>query len=82
MFLTSVPRNALGEAVVDQPEDRVEVVRLDDTAIITAEAELGVHHVYSMIGSDEQGRATFLHNSNAPAQDRLNLSRNELKARH
>lgn len=63
-FLTFVPRTALGAQFAGE-RARDEVVRFGDTSIITAEPELGSHHVYSLVGRDEHGRARFLHNSNA-----------------
>ncbi|HUQ59179.1 serine hydrolase domain-containing protein [Lentzea sp.] len=63
-FLTYVPRNALGAQFLGG-HSRDEVVRFDDTSIITREPELGTHHVYTFVDRDPEGRAKFLHNSNA-----------------
>ncbi|MFI6095605.1 serine hydrolase domain-containing protein [Lentzea sp. NPDC051213] len=64
-FLSYVPRTPLGAIFVGDHTHRDEVVRLDDTSVITAEPDFGSHHVYSFVGRDETGRARFLHNSNA-----------------
>jgi len=57
--LTHRPRTELGS------ERRVEVVRLGDNTIITAEPNADGHQVLSLIGSDEHGRARYLHNGAA-----------------
>lgn len=61
-FLCRRPRNELAKSFLGKPEDRVEVVRLNDSAIITAKPTFDGHQVLSLIGSDEHGRARFLHN--------------------
>ncbi|MGW6929520.1 serine hydrolase domain-containing protein [Lentzea sp. NPDC054927] len=43
----------------------VEVVRHGKNTIITAEPKPDGHHVMSLVGSDELGRANFLHNGSA-----------------
>lgn len=48
-----------------RPAERVEVVRFGDSAIITVEPGLDGHQVLSFVGSDEHGRARFLHNGAA-----------------
>ncbi|MET1071905.1 MAG: serine hydrolase domain-containing protein [Umezawaea sp.] len=58
-FLTRHPRT--GSAAVD----RVEVVRLHDDTLITTAPKAGLHQVMSLVGSDPQGRARFLHNGAA-----------------
>jgi CubicO group peptidase (beta-lactamase class C family) len=45
--------------------DRAEIVRLDDTSIITLEPDFGTHYVLTFVGRDDEGRAKFLHNTNA-----------------
>lgn len=57
------PRNELAESFLSKP--RVDVVRLGHDTIINVEARFGVHQVSSLIGSDEDGRAKFLHNGAA-----------------
>ncbi|MEU4674889.1 serine hydrolase domain-containing protein [Amycolatopsis sp. NPDC023774] len=64
-FLSRRPRTELARSFLGKPEDRVEVVRLSDTAIITAESKVDGHQVLSFIGSDGHGRARFLHNGAA-----------------
>ncbi|MEO6090450.1 MAG: serine hydrolase domain-containing protein [Umezawaea sp.] len=64
-FLIRCPRNELAESFIGKSGDRVEVVRLGDSAIITAEPKFDGHQVLSLVGSDEQGRARFLHNGAA-----------------
>ncbi|WNV85583.1 serine hydrolase domain-containing protein [Umezawaea sp. Da 62-37] len=64
-FLTRRPRTAFAESSLGKPEDRVEVVRLHDTAVIATEPKTSGHQVWSLIGSDEHGRARFLHNGAA-----------------
>jgi hypothetical protein len=64
-FLIYRPRNELAESFLGKSEDRVEVVRLSDSAIITAEPKFDGHQVLSLIGSDGHGRARFLHNGAA-----------------
>jgi CubicO group peptidase (beta-lactamase class C family) len=59
-FLTYRPRDDSRGA-----ENRVEVVRLGHSSIITAEPKSGVHQVLSLIGSDAHGRARFLHDGAA-----------------
>ena len=59
-FLTYLPRTDLAK-----PRDRAEVVRLGDSTIITVEPDHGGHQVLSLVGSDEHGRARFLHNGAA-----------------
>lgn len=63
-FLTYIPRDALGASFLGG-HNRDEVVRLDDTSIITLEPDFGTHYAYTFVGRDEDGRAKFLHNSNA-----------------
>lgn len=63
-FLAYVPRSALGAEFIGG-HDRTEVVRFDDSSIITLEPDHGTHHVYAFVGRDEEDRAKFLHNSNA-----------------
>ncbi|SDW76619.1 CubicO group peptidase, beta-lactamase class C family [Amycolatopsis xylanica] len=46
-------------------EERVEVVRLNEHAIITTQPTSGSHQVFSLVGSDGHGRARFLHNGAA-----------------
>ncbi len=57
------PRNELAESFLHRP--RVEVVRLGDDTIINVERRFGVHQVTSLTGSDEHGRAQYLHNGAA-----------------
>ncbi|SEK77010.1 serine hydrolase domain-containing protein [Streptacidiphilus jiangxiensis] len=64
-FLIRRPRNERARAFLGKPEERVEVVRLNDSAVITAEPGVDGHQVLSLIGSDEHGRARFLHNGAA-----------------
>jgi len=64
-YLIRHPRNELAKSFPGKPEDRVEVVRLNDSAIITAKPKLDGHQVLSLIGSDEHGRARILHNGAA-----------------
>ena len=64
-FLVQRPRNDLARSFLGKAEDRFEVVRLDDSAIITAEPRAGEHQVRSLVGSDGHGRARFLHNGAA-----------------
>ncbi|RKT54526.1 serine hydrolase domain-containing protein [Saccharothrix australiensis] len=64
-FLTYRARDRLAESFLGGPEDRVEVVRLGDSSIITVEPKPDGHRVLSLVGSDEQGRARFLHNGAA-----------------
>lgn len=64
-FLTYRPRNAIAESFLGGSEDRVEVVRHGADSVITAEPKSNGHQVLSLIGSDEQGRARFLHNGAA-----------------
>jgi CubicO group peptidase (beta-lactamase class C family) len=64
-FLVRRPRNERAKSFLGKPEDRVEVVRLDDSAVITARPTSDGHQVLSLIGSDEHGRARFLHNGAA-----------------
>lgn len=45
--------------------DRAEIVRLDDASIITLEPDFGTHYVATFVGRDDEGRAKFLHNTNA-----------------
>ncbi|WP_134670133.1 MULTISPECIES: serine hydrolase domain-containing protein [Amycolatopsis] len=64
-FLTYRPRKETAESRHGKPARRVEVVRLDDHAVITAEPKFDGHQVWSLIGSDARGRARFLHNGAA-----------------
>jgi hypothetical protein len=64
-FLIRRPRNELAKSFLGKPEDRVEVVRLSNSAIITAKPTFDGHQVLSLIGCDEHGRARFLHNGAA-----------------
>ncbi|HEX8866044.1 MAG TPA: hypothetical protein VF821_10355, partial [Lentzea sp.] len=57
--LTHRPRNEL--AATFRSDEPVEVVRLKKDTIITK----NTHEVMSLIGSDEQGRAKYLHNGAA-----------------
>lgn len=57
------PRNALAESFRNPP--RIEVVRLGDDTIIEVDPRLGDHRVTSLTGSDEDGRAKYLHNGAA-----------------
>ena len=45
--------------------DRAEIVRFDDTSIITLEPDFGTHYVLTFVGRDDEGLAKFLHNTNA-----------------
>jgi CubicO group peptidase (beta-lactamase class C family) len=67
-FLIRRPRNELAASFLGKPEDRVEVVGLGDSTIITAEPKFDGHQVLSLIGSDEHGRARFLHNGAAASR--------------
>ncbi|MEZ7124807.1 serine hydrolase domain-containing protein [Nonomuraea sp. AD125B] len=64
-FLIYRPRNELAESFLGRSEDRVEVVRLNDSAVITTEPKSSGHQVLSLVGSDGHGRARFLHNGAA-----------------
>jgi CubicO group peptidase (beta-lactamase class C family) len=64
-FLDYHPRNATAESFLRALEDRIEVVRLNDTSVITAEPKPDGHRVFSLVGSDEHGRARFLHDGAA-----------------
>ncbi|GAA1724513.1 serine hydrolase domain-containing protein [Nonomuraea bangladeshensis] len=64
-FLIYRPRNELAESFLGRSEDRVEVVRLNDSAVITTEPKPSGHQVLSLVGSDGHGRARFLHNGAA-----------------
>jgi CubicO group peptidase (beta-lactamase class C family) len=59
-FLTYHPRRELFP-----DKDRVTVVRLGENTIITAEPKPDGHQVMSLVGSDEHGRANFLHDGSA-----------------
>ncbi|MFI5609512.1 serine hydrolase domain-containing protein [Amycolatopsis sp. NPDC051903] len=61
-FLTRRPRTELAKSFLGKPEDRVEVVRLNDSAIITTAPKPAAHQVLSLLGSDGYGRARYLHN--------------------
>jgi CubicO group peptidase (beta-lactamase class C family) len=60
-FLIYRPRNELAASFLGKPENRVEVVRLGGSTIITTDGR----QVHSLVGSDENGRANFLHNGAA-----------------
>ncbi|MFI9597759.1 serine hydrolase domain-containing protein [Nonomuraea sp. NPDC052265] len=64
-FLTYRPRNEIAESFLGGAENRVEVVRLNDNSVITAEPKSNGHQVLSLVGSDRHGRARFLHNGAA-----------------
>lgn len=64
-FLTHRPRNDLAASLIGGPEERVEVVRLNDSSVITAEPTSEGHRVLSLVGSDSRGRARFLHDGAA-----------------
>lgn len=64
-FLISRPRNEIAESFLGGSENRVEVVRLNDSSVITAEPKSSGHQVLSLVGSDGHGRARFLHNGAA-----------------
>ncbi|MBE1468909.1 serine hydrolase domain-containing protein [Kibdelosporangium phytohabitans] len=64
-FLIYRARNELAQSFLGKPEDRVEVVRLNHSTIITAEPKFDGHQVLSLVGSDEHSRARFLHNGAA-----------------
>ncbi|MFI7229364.1 serine hydrolase domain-containing protein [Nonomuraea angiospora] len=64
-FLIYRARNELAESVLGGSENRVEVVRLNDSSVITAEPKSDGHQVLSLVGSDGHGRARFLHNGAA-----------------
>ncbi|MEV6240417.1 serine hydrolase domain-containing protein [Lentzea sp. NPDC051838] len=42
-----------------------EIVRFDDTSIITKKPDFGTHYVATFVDRDEQGRAKWFHNINA-----------------
>ncbi|MDX8028860.1 serine hydrolase domain-containing protein [Lentzea sp. BCCO 10_0856] len=63
-FLSYVPRDALGAEFIGEHR-RDEVVRLDDTSIITLEPDFGTHYVATFVGRDSEGRPKWLHNTNA-----------------
>ncbi|QRP44666.1 serine hydrolase [Amycolatopsis sp. FDAARGOS 1241] len=64
-FLTRRPRAERAKSFLGKPDDRVEVVRLGDSAIITAAPKANGHQVLSLVGADRHGRARFLHNGAA-----------------
>ncbi|WP_042371875.1 hypothetical protein [Streptacidiphilus neutrinimicus] len=64
-FLIRHSRTARATSLFGRPGDRVEVVRLGDSAVITARPAFDGHRVLSLIGSDQHGRARFLHNGAA-----------------
>ncbi|GAA1285578.1 serine hydrolase domain-containing protein [Saccharothrix xinjiangensis] len=64
-FLTYRARNDIAESFLGGPGKRVEVVGLDGSSIITAQPEPDGHRVFSLVGSDDHGRARFLHNGAA-----------------
>ncbi len=64
-YLIYRPRNELAASFLGKPEDRVEVVGLGDSSIVTVEPKSDGHQVLSLVGSDEHGRARFLHNGAA-----------------
>ncbi|MBN6054830.1 beta-lactamase family protein [Nonomuraea sp. RK-328] len=64
-FLIYRPRNDIAESFLGGSENRVEVVRLNDSSVITAEPKSSGHQVLSLVGSDGHGRARFLHNGAA-----------------
>lgn len=64
-FLSYRPRNQTAESLLGKSRKRVEVVRLSDSAIITTAPNLDGHQVLSLIGTDGDGRARFLHNGAA-----------------
>ncbi|MFT7839215.1 serine hydrolase domain-containing protein [Saccharothrix sp. BKS2] len=64
-FLTYRARNEIAESFLGGPENRVEVVRLNDDSVITARPKADGHQVLSLVGSDDHGRARFLHNGAA-----------------
>ncbi|NUW46017.1 serine hydrolase domain-containing protein [Nonomuraea rhodomycinica] len=64
-FLTYRPRNDIAESFLGGSENRVEVVRLNHSSVITAEPKSSGHQVLSLVGSDGHGRARFLHNGAA-----------------
>ncbi|QFY13731.1 serine hydrolase [Nonomuraea phyllanthi] len=64
-FLTYRPRNEIAESFLGGSVNRVEVVRLNDSSVITAQQKSGGHQVLSLVGSDGHGRARFLHNGAA-----------------
>jgi CubicO group peptidase (beta-lactamase class C family) len=64
-FLTYHPRNALAESFLRGSASRVEVVRLNDSSIITTEPKPSGYQVLSLVGSDRHGRARFLHDGAA-----------------
>ncbi|NUR89172.1 MAG: serine hydrolase, partial [Nonomuraea sp.] len=61
-YLTHHPR---GDLAASFPRNRDEVVRLGATSIITGDPKSGGHQVFSLVGSDDQGRPRFLHNGAA-----------------
>lgn len=64
-FLSYHPRNDIAATLLGGPGKRVEVVRLNDSSIITAEPKSGGHQVLSLVGCDGRGRARFLHDGAA-----------------
>lgn len=64
-FLSYHPRNDIAATLLGGPGKRVEVVRLNDSSIITAEPRSGGHQVLSLVGCDGRGRARFLHDGAA-----------------
>ncbi|MGW5161678.1 serine hydrolase domain-containing protein [Nonomuraea wenchangensis] len=64
-FLIYRPRNEIAESFLGGAENRVEVVRLNDSSVITTEPKSSGHQVLSLVGSDGHGRARFLHSGAA-----------------
>jgi hypothetical protein len=64
-FLSYRPRNEIAESFLGGSGDAVEVLRLNDSSIITAEPKSDGYQVLSLVGSDENGRARFLHDGAA-----------------
>jgi hypothetical protein len=64
-FLTYRPRNERAASFLGGPGSRVEVVRLHQDSIITAEPGPSGYQVFSLVGHDGHGRARFLHDGAA-----------------
>ncbi|MFD1940022.1 hypothetical protein ACFSKW_52055 [Nonomuraea mangrovi] len=64
-FLIYCPRSEIDESFLGGSANRVEVVRLNDSSVITAEPKSSGYQVLSLVGSDGHGRARFLHNGAA-----------------
>ncbi|WP_431904414.1 hypothetical protein [Nonomuraea sp. bgisy101] len=78
-FLIYRPRSEIAESFLGGSANRVEVVRLNDSSVITAEPKSSGYQVLSLVGSGH-GRARFPAQRRRRLPDRLIVTADDVRA--